>query len=59
VVAQALLDRAWYSVQTQSVPVDTDEVIAVVAEMLFELAVPRLPAVPTPAVRSAGRIPLP
>jgi AcrR family transcriptional regulator len=59
VVAQALLDRAWYSVQTQSVPVDTDEVIAVVTEMLFELAVPRLPPVPTPAVRSAGRIPLP
>jgi AcrR family transcriptional regulator len=41
VVAMALLDRAWYSVQTQAVAVDEHEVIAVVAEVLFEMAGPR------------------
>ena len=38
VVATGLLERAWYSLQTQSVPVDRDEVIAVVAEMILALA---------------------
>lgn len=32
-----LLERAWYGVQTQSVRVDRDEVIAVVAEMIFAM----------------------
>jgi len=38
VVATGLLERAWYSLQTQSVPVDRDEVIAVVAEMILALS---------------------
>ncbi|MCW2690401.1 MAG: transcriptional regulator, TetR family [Mycobacterium sp.] len=36
-VAMALLERSWYSVQTQAVSVDRDEVMAVVAEMLFDM----------------------
>jgi hypothetical protein len=32
-----LLDRAWHALQTQSVSVDRDEVIAVVAEMIFAM----------------------
>ncbi|EUA30704.1 hypothetical protein I553_4961 [Mycobacterium xenopi 4042] len=32
-----LLERAWYAVQTQSVRVDQDEVIAVAAEMIFAM----------------------
>jgi TetR/AcrR family transcriptional regulator len=32
-----MLDRAWYAVQTQAVAVDSDEVIAVVAEMVFAM----------------------
>lgn len=40
VVAMALLDRSWYSVQTQAVAVDQHEVIAVVAELLFDMVRP-------------------
>ncbi|WP_068183308.1 TetR/AcrR family transcriptional regulator [Mycobacterium sp. UM_CSW] len=36
-----LLERSWYAVQTQSVRVDRDEVIAVVAEMIFAMTRPR------------------
>jgi AcrR family transcriptional regulator len=35
VAATALLERSWYSLQTQSVPVERDEMVAVVTEMLF------------------------
>jgi len=38
VAATGLLDRAWYAVQTQSVPVDRAEMIAVVAEMIAAMA---------------------
>jgi len=38
VVATGLLERAWHSVQTQTVPVDRDEVIAVAAEMILAMA---------------------
>ena len=38
--AMGLLERAWYTVQTQSVRVDRDEVIAVVAEMVFAMTRP-------------------
>jgi AcrR family transcriptional regulator len=34
VAATALLERSWYSVQTQSVHVERDEMVAVVAEMI-------------------------
>jgi AcrR family transcriptional regulator len=37
VAVMGLLDRAWYAVQTQAVPVDEDEVIGVVAEMVFAM----------------------
>lgn len=37
VTVMGLLDRAWYAVQTQSVAVDQDEVIAVVADMVFAM----------------------
>ena len=37
VTVTGLLERAWYGVQTQSVRVDRDEVIAVVAEMIFAM----------------------
>jgi TetR/AcrR family transcriptional regulator len=37
VVAMGLLDRAWHALQTQTVPVDRDEVIAVVAEVIFAM----------------------
>ena len=37
VAVMGLLDRAWYSVQMQSVPVDRDEMIAVVAEMIVAM----------------------
>lgn len=40
VAVMGLLERAWYAVQTQSVRVDRDEVIAVVAEMIFALTRP-------------------
>jgi AcrR family transcriptional regulator len=35
VAATALLERSWYSLQTQSVPIERDEMVAVVTEMLF------------------------
>jgi TetR/AcrR family transcriptional regulator len=38
VAAMGLLDRAWYAVQTQSVPVDRTEVIAVIAETIAAMA---------------------
>jgi AcrR family transcriptional regulator len=38
VAVMGLLDRAWYAIQTQVVPIDEDEVIAVVAEMVFAMA---------------------
>ncbi|BCO34284.1 TetR/AcrR family transcriptional regulator [Mycobacterium heckeshornense] len=37
VAVMGLLERAWYAVQTQSVRVDQDEVIAVAAEMIFAM----------------------
>lgn len=37
VAALALLDRSWYAVFGQAVPVERDEVIAVVAQMLFAM----------------------
>jgi AcrR family transcriptional regulator len=37
VAATALLERSWYSLQTQSVPVERDEMVAVVTEMLFAM----------------------
>jgi AcrR family transcriptional regulator len=40
VAVMGLLDRSWYAVQTQSVPVDRDEMIAVVAEMIHAMARP-------------------
>ena len=40
VVVMGLLERAWYAVQTQSVRVDRDEVIAVAAEMIFAMTRP-------------------
>jgi hypothetical protein len=33
-----LLDRSWYAVHTQSVAVDRDEMIAVVAESISAMA---------------------
>lgn len=38
VAVQGMLDRAWHAVQTQSVAVDRDEMIAVVAEMIVAMA---------------------
>lgn len=35
IAATALLERSWYSLQTQSVPVEREEMIAVVTQMLF------------------------
>jgi AcrR family transcriptional regulator len=37
VAVMGLLERAWYAAHTQSVRVDRDEVIAVVAEMIFAM----------------------
>lgn len=37
VVAMGLLDRAWHALHTQNVPLDRDEVIAVVAETIFAM----------------------
>ena len=37
VAVMGMLERAWYAVQTQSVRVDRDEVMAVVAEMIFAM----------------------
>jgi AcrR family transcriptional regulator len=37
VTVTGMLERAWHAVQTQSVRVDRDEVIAVVAEMIFAM----------------------
>ena len=37
VAATALLERSWYSVQTQSVPIDRGEMMDVVADMIFAL----------------------
>jgi AcrR family transcriptional regulator len=37
VAAIALLDRSWYAVYQQTVPVERDEVIGVVAEMLLSM----------------------
>jgi TetR/AcrR family transcriptional regulator len=37
VAVMGLLERSWYAVQTQAVPVDQGEVIAVVAEMIFTM----------------------
>lgn len=36
--AMGLLERAWHSVQSQWVALDSDEMIAVVAEMIFRMA---------------------
>lgn len=38
VAAMGLLDRSWYAVQTQSVPVDRAEIIGVVAETIAAMA---------------------
>lgn len=38
IAAMGLLDRSWYAVQTQSVPVDRVEMIAVVAETITAMA---------------------
>ncbi|BBZ14828.1 TetR/AcrR family transcriptional regulator [Mycobacterium branderi] len=38
--AMGLLERAWHSVQSQWVALDPDEMIAVVAEMIFRMAGP-------------------
>jgi AcrR family transcriptional regulator len=40
VAVQGMLDRAWHAVQTQSVVVDHDEMVAVVAEMIFAMTSP-------------------
>jgi TetR/AcrR family transcriptional regulator len=37
IAAMGLLDRSWYAVQSQSVPVDRAELIAVVAETIAAL----------------------
>jgi len=37
VAVMGLLDRSWYAVQTQTVAVDRDEMIAVVAEMIHAI----------------------
>jgi AcrR family transcriptional regulator len=37
VAVMGLLDRAWYAVRTQTVPVDRGEMIAVVAETIFAM----------------------
>jgi AcrR family transcriptional regulator len=37
VAVMGLLDRAWYAVQTQTVAIAEDEMIAVVAEMIFAM----------------------
>ncbi|WP_407685924.1 TetR/AcrR family transcriptional regulator [Mycobacterium sp. HUMS_1102779] len=38
VAVMGLLDRSWYAVQTQTVAVDRDEMIAVVAEMIYAMS---------------------
>jgi hypothetical protein len=38
IAAMGSLDRSWYAVQTQSVPVDRAEMIAVVAETIAAMA---------------------
>ncbi len=38
VVVQGMLDRAWHAAQTQSVAVDQNEMIAVLAEMIVAMA---------------------
>jgi TetR/AcrR family transcriptional regulator len=40
VAVMGLLDRSWYAVQTQSVAVDRDEMIAVAAEIIHAMARP-------------------
>jgi AcrR family transcriptional regulator len=42
VTVMGLLDRAWYTVHRQTVAVDRDEMIAVVAEMIVAMAAPRV-----------------
>jgi AcrR family transcriptional regulator len=41
VAATAVMERSWYSVQTQSVHVERDEMIAVVAEMISAMTAKR------------------
>jgi hypothetical protein len=43
VAVMGLLDRAWYTVHRQTVAVDRDEMIAVVAEMIVAMAAPAAP----------------
>jgi hypothetical protein len=38
VAVMGLLDRAWYTVNRQTVAVDRDEMVAVVAEMIVVMA---------------------
>ena len=40
VAVMGLLDRAWHTVHQQTVAVDRDEIIAVIAEMIVAMAVP-------------------
>jgi hypothetical protein len=40
VAVMGLLDRAWHTVNRQTVAVDRDEMIAVVAEMIVAMATP-------------------
>ena len=41
VAVMGLLDRAWHTVHRQTVAVDRDEMIAVVADMIIAMSVPR------------------
>ena len=43
VAVMGLLDRAWHTVHRQTVAVDRDEMIAVVAEMIVAMAAPATP----------------
>src|SRR3984893_4284187 len=43
VAVMGLLDRAWHTVHRQTVAVDRDEMIAVVAEMIVAMAAPAAP----------------
>jgi hypothetical protein len=43
VAVMGLLDRAWYTVHRQTVAVDRDEMIAVVAEMIVAMSSPIVP----------------
>ena len=46
VAVMGLLDRAWYTVHRQTVAVERDEMIAVVAEMVVAMATPAAPRPP-------------